>query len=104
MPGFPMASRIVIYAQAYCHQYYRICPSLNLVPRIWLPTRLPLVVPMITNECAGKKLSYLVGDVELKNVSFRYPSRPLAPIFDGFSIHVAPGTTLALVGQSGSGK
>ncbi len=53
---------------------------------------------------SGKKLNYLLGDVELKDVSFCYPARPLVQIFDNFCIHVAPGTTLALVGQSGSGK
>jgi len=53
---------------------------------------------------AGKKLSFLLGDIELRNVTFRYPARPLVPIFDRFNIHVTPGTTLALVGQSGSGK
>lgn len=52
----------------------------------------------------GKKLSYLVGEVELRNVSFRYPARPLVSIFENFSIHVSAGTVLALVGQSGSGK
>jgi len=53
---------------------------------------------------AGKKLSFVLGDIELRNVTFRYPARPLVPIFEDFSIRVLPGTTLALVGQSGSGK
>jgi ABC-type bacteriocin/lantibiotic exporter with double-glycine peptidase domain len=53
---------------------------------------------------AGKKLEEFLGEVELKGVAFRYPARPLVPIFEKLSVHVPPGTTLALVGQSGSGK
>ena len=52
----------------------------------------------------GKKLEAFLGEVELKDVAFRYPARPLVPVFEKFSVHVPPGTTLALVGQSGSGK
>ncbi|XP_047334614.1 putative multidrug resistance protein [Impatiens glandulifera] len=44
------------------------------------------------------------GRVELKNVFFAYPSRPNQLIFKGMSLKVAAGTTVALVGQSGSGK
>ena len=46
----------------------------------------------------------MLGDIELRNVTFRYPARPLVPVFDRFNVHVMPGSTLALVGQSGSGK
>lgn len=53
---------------------------------------------------AGKKLGFLLGDIELRNITFRYPARPLVPVFDRFNVHVMPGSTLALVGQSGSGK
>ena len=44
------------------------------------------------------------GSVELRGVSFRYPARPEVQVFRHFSLTVAPGRSLALVGQSGSGK
>lgn len=44
------------------------------------------------------------GDIELKDVYFRYPARPDVQIFSGFSLFVPRGTTAALVGHSGSGK
>ncbi|GAA0138414.1 ATP-binding cassette [Lithospermum erythrorhizon] len=44
------------------------------------------------------------GHVELKRVFFSYPARPDQMIFKGLSLKINPGTTLALVGQSGSGK
>lgn len=37
-------------------------------------------------------------------VNFTYPSRPEAPIFRGFTLNIEAGTTVALVGSSGSGK
>ena len=42
--------------------------------------------------------------MELRRVSFRYPARPEVQVFSDFSLRVDPGRSLALVGQSGSGK
>ncbi|KAI4321911.1 hypothetical protein MLD38_035238 [Melastoma candidum] len=44
------------------------------------------------------------GQVELKNVFFAYPARPEQMIFQGLSLKVRAGKTVALVGPSGSGK
>ena len=53
---------------------------------------------------AGARPEKGKGSVELRNVSFRYPARPEVPVFTQFSLKVEPGHSLALVGQSGSGK
>ncbi|XP_073138937.1 ABC transporter B family member 11-like [Henckelia pumila] len=52
----------------------------------------------------GRVMDDIKGDVELNDVHFSYPSRPNEKIFSGFSLRVPDGTTLALVGASGSGK
>lgn len=52
----------------------------------------------------GVVLEDIKGDVELKDVYFRYPARPDVQIFSGFSFYIPSGTTAALVGQNGSGK
>ncbi|KAJ6298505.1 hypothetical protein OIU76_019624 [Salix suchowensis] len=55
-------------------------------------------------DTSGMVLEDLDGEVELRDVYFRYPARPEVQIFSGFSLQVPSGTTTALVGQSGSGK
>ncbi|MGQ0677640.1 MAG: ATP-binding cassette domain-containing protein, partial [Rhodospirillales bacterium] len=44
------------------------------------------------------------GRIAFDAVTFRYPSRPERPALDRFSLAVAPGETVALVGPSGAGK
>ncbi|CAI5997677.1 unnamed protein product [Closterium sp. NIES-65] len=53
-----------------------------------------------TGEVPGK----VTGDIELRNVRFSYPARKDVTIFEDFSLKIAAGTTVAIVGSSGSGK
>ncbi|KAL3460931.1 P-loop containing nucleoside triphosphate hydrolase protein [Aspergillus heterothallicus] len=45
-----------------------------------------------------------VGEVNLENITFAYPTRPGITVLDNFSLKVPAGKVTALVGQSGSGK
>jgi ATP-binding cassette subfamily B protein len=45
-----------------------------------------------------------IGSVAFEDVTFSYPSRPGARALDAFSLAVAPGEAVALVGPSGAGK
>ena len=42
--------------------------------------------------------------IKFENITFHYPSRPLQAALSDFSMHVAPGETVAIVGPSGAGK
>ncbi|CAN0901477.1 Putative ABC transporter B family member 8 [Linum grandiflorum] len=62
-------------------------------------------VPEIDSEGnKGLILDSLHGHIHFHRVSFTYPSRPDAVILTNFDLRVDAGTTVALVGASGSGK
>ncbi|KAL6525861.1 ABC transporter B member 11 [Orobanche minor] len=53
---------------------------------------------------SGTTLENLKGEIELRHVSFKYPTRPNVLIFRDLSLRIHAGKTVALVGESGSGK
>ncbi|KAJ8647030.1 hypothetical protein MRB53_000053 [Persea americana] len=59
---------------------------------------------IIQDPSGGKCLSEVKGNIEFKEVTFSYPSRPDIIIFRDFSIFFPAGKTVAVVGGSGSGK
>lgn len=44
------------------------------------------------------------GQIRLQDIHFRYPTRPGVRVLRGLTLKVEPGTYIALVGASGSGK
>ncbi|MFS8011215.1 putative Type I protein exporter [Helianthus anomalus] len=52
----------------------------------------------------GMKPEIITGHLELCDVHFAYPARLDIKIFNGFSINIEAGKSIALVGQSRSGK
>ncbi len=58
--------------------------------------------PSIQDE-SGPENAALRGDIEFRNLSFRYtPEGPL--VLDGISLRIPAGSSLAIVGPTGSGK
>lgn len=53
---------------------------------------------------SGEELTKVEGTVELRGVEFCYPSRPDVLVFKDFNLKLRAGKSMALVGQSGSGK
>lgn len=52
----------------------------------------------------GKKPIDCIGDVELRDIHFAYPSRPDVKVLKGLSLVLPANKTTAIVGPSGSGK
>jgi ATP-binding cassette subfamily B (MDR/TAP) protein 1 len=52
----------------------------------------------------GARLESVEGHIELRDVHFRYPTRPEQPVLRGLNLTVSPGQYIALVGASGCGK
>lgn len=46
----------------------------------------------------GRRIKHVRGGIDFHNVTFAYPTRLESTIFNGFSLRVEPGTTVALVG------
>ncbi|KAJ5494343.1 ABC transporter integral membrane type 1 [Penicillium fimorum] len=57
-----------------------------------------------TAKDVGHVLSEVKGHVELRDVSFRFPSRPDKPVLQNLSLLCPAGQQTAIVGLSGSGK
>ncbi|CAM6101410.1 unnamed protein product [Calypogeia fissa] len=56
------------------------------------------------NDSQGRSIGNIRGDIELKDVTLAYPSRPDLLVLRKLTLMVHSGNSLALVGASGSGK
>lgn len=52
----------------------------------------------------GERVEHMEGNIEFRDVHFRYPTRPEQPVLRGLNLTVKPGQYVALVGASGCGK
>ncbi|KAI8615649.1 multidrug resistance protein [Chytriomyces sp. MP71] len=60
----------------------------------------------LMDRTAGKPVDAgrMTGDVRVTDATFSYPTRPDAQVLKGVTLDVKPGSTIGLVGSSGSGK
>ncbi|GLU05185.1 hypothetical protein SLE2022_222980 [Rubroshorea leprosula] len=57
-----------------------------------------------SSDDSGITIEKFKGEIEIRNVSFKYPTRPDVQIFRDLCLTIHSGKTVALVGESGSGK
>ncbi|KAG0749530.1 hypothetical protein G6F57_002450 [Rhizopus arrhizus] len=63
--------------------------------------RVPDIDP---DSLEGAKPETFTGEIEFKDVMFKYPTRPDVTILKKLNLKIRPGMTVAFVGPSGSGK
>lgn len=63
-----------------------------------------LEAPDLRDPKTPAAVSQIRGKIEFCDVSFHYSSRPDADVLKEISLTIEPGTTVALVGESGAGK
>ncbi|KAL0111878.1 hypothetical protein PUN28_013228 [Cardiocondyla obscurior] len=52
----------------------------------------------------GRRLDTVNGEIEFRNVAFRYPARKDVQVLEALNLRINRGETIALVGESGCGK
>jgi ATP-binding cassette subfamily B protein len=63
------------------------------------------VEPAIASPPGALPITPFAGDIELRDVVFRYPARRSGPpVLDRVSLRIPAGKTVAIVGRTGSGK
>ncbi|CAM8982196.1 unnamed protein product [Rhodiola kirilowii] len=99
---------ILVLSSFSVGQLAGLAPDTSLAPTA-VPSVLSIIKrqPLIgSNEDRGnkkvEKSKFL--DIEFRNITFAYPSRPEVIVLRNFSLKVKGGSTVALVGASGSGK
>ncbi|MBR3906323.1 MAG: ABC transporter ATP-binding protein [Clostridia bacterium] len=60
--------------------------------------------PEIVDSEKLQDVEKLQGEVELKNLTFAYPDADKTQVLKNISVHVPAGSTLAIMGRTGSGK
>ncbi|CAI5958779.1 unnamed protein product [Closterium sp. NIES-65] len=115
--GAVMAGRItaeqltqfILYAEWVVHatwwvgdHWASLMDSVGACHRVFQLLDLPPSEQLTQNH--GRVLPSLKGKLEFRNLSFRYPTRPEAPVLDHINLTIQPGELVALVGLSGSGK
>jgi ATP-binding cassette, subfamily C, bacterial CydD len=95
-----LAPEVYLPFRALGAEYHASADGLAVAERMF-----ELLDAPATIEPGGRRVppSPAVASVRFERVSFAYPGRP-RPALDGFDLELAPGKTVALVGESGAGK
>jgi ABC-type multidrug transport system fused ATPase/permease subunit len=91
---------VVSASLAVCDQWGPVMEALGASERVISY----LDAPAAPQIASGKPLPAFSGQVEFKDVSFRYPTRQEVLSLNQVSLTLQPGRLVALVGLSGSGK
>lgn len=80
------------FISSACATAYKVFQTIDRVP------------PIDPDSTEGIIPQRVTGRIEFRNIMFKYPTRPDVTILKNLSLDIEPGTTVAFVGASGSGK
>ena len=94
-------SQIIPPARALTNAYYNIQRGISATERVSMILEAP---ELITDNAKSTEISELKESISYKNVSFAYSKGDDGYALKNVSLTIKKGKTIALVGQSGSGK
>jgi ATP-binding cassette subfamily B protein len=93
-----MATAVATLSEVYGELQRAAGATDRLMELMHVPSE--IIAPPVVDIAANN----LTAELQLDNLSFCYPSRPLQPALQDFSLDIPKGNVLALVGPSGAGK
>lgn len=94
-------SQLIAPAKSFTTAYYNVQKGLASTERV---NKILNAEVTITDPVQPKKLIRFEKEIEYKNVSFAYREAAVGWVLNNINLKVGKGKTIALVGQSGSGK
>ncbi|KAJ0421567.1 P-loop containing nucleoside triphosphate hydrolase protein [Aspergillus carlsbadensis] len=91
----------IAYASTVMTWIPQISTSREMARRLFRLVGLPAHT---SHEHIGTQKPTSIAPIEIKNLTFHYPSRPDAPVLRNITLSIPAGSCTALVGRSGSGK
>ncbi|EJT98109.1 multidrug resistance protein 1 [Dacryopinax primogenitus] len=96
----------VVFGSMTAGNVFALLPDISLAKRGAASTVALLDSdPIITSASGAQKVPEdLKGQLEFREVHFRYPTRPKIPVLRGVNLTIKPGESVAICGASGCGK
>ncbi len=94
-------SQLIAPAKSFTTAYYNIQKGLASTERV---NKILNAEVLITDPSHPKTLNSFEKEIEYRNVSFAYREAEVGWVLNNINLKVGKGKTIALVGQSGSGK
>ncbi|KND00120.1 uncharacterized protein SPPG_04462 [Spizellomyces punctatus DAOM BR117] len=103
--AFTYAVPLTQYINMILRSFALLESNLNSVERLQeYATELPEEAPAIKDSDPPCEAWPKGGEIAIRDIELRYPSRPEHPVIRDLSLEISPGEKIGIVGRTGSGK